>query len=274
MTAKRGSEPRETPPSTWALGDYHRFAKETVWGVGPILVEACRIGPGQRVLDVAAGTGNAAIRAAQRGADVVASDLNPEQFRAGRAEAAAAGAELEWVVADAQALPFADGAFDVVMSLFGALFAPDHQAVADELVRVCRPGGIVGMANFVPSGVGGRLFELFRRYGPQPRDSGDPPLLWGNEGHVRELFGARLELEIRHRTYIERAASPTAYRDFFSETFGPVIALRAGLAGDPDRLAQFDREFMAFAAESNAGRAGAPAEYPYEYLLVTGRKWL
>ncbi|MGH2778799.1 MAG: class I SAM-dependent methyltransferase [Actinomycetota bacterium] len=136
--------------AAWALGDYHKFARGTIWELGPVLVEACGISAGQRVLDVAAGTGNTAIRAAENGADVVASDLTPENFEAGRFEAKAHGVELEWVEADAEDLPFGDSEFDVVTSSFGAMFAPNHQAVADELMRVCRPGGTIGMLNFTP----------------------------------------------------------------------------------------------------------------------------
>ena len=141
----------------WALGDYNRFAKATVWELGPVLVEACGIAAGQRVLDVAAGTGNVAIRAAEAGAEVVASDLTPENFEAGRREARAAGVELEWVEADAEALPFADGEFDVVTSSLGAIFPPNHRAVADELLRVCRRGGAIGMVNFTPEGLAGEF---------------------------------------------------------------------------------------------------------------------
>ena len=130
---------------------------------------ACGIAAGQRVLDVAAGTGNVAIRAAEAGAQVVASDLTPENFEAGRREARARGVELEWVEADAEALPFGDGEFDVVTSSFGAMFAPDHQAVADELLRVCRPGGTIGMLNFTPEGLGGEFFELFGATRPRRR---------------------------------------------------------------------------------------------------------
>ena len=173
----------------WALGDYHRFATELVWDVGPVIVAACGIGPGLRVLDVAAGTGNVAIRAAEAGADVVASDLTPENFAAGRREAKARGVELEWVEADAERLPFGDGEFDVVTSSFGAMFAPDHQAVADELVRVCRPGGTIGMANFTPEGLAGEFFGLFVPYMPPPAPGALPPVMWGSEQHVRELLG-------------------------------------------------------------------------------------
>src|SRR5687767_6476384 len=137
----------------WALGDYHRFATTLVWDLGPVLVKACGISAGQRVLDVAAGSGNVAIRAAETGAQVVASDLTPENFEAGRREARACGVELEWIEADAEALPFDDGAFDVVTSSLGAMFAPDHQRVADELLRVCRPGGTIGLLAFTPEGL-------------------------------------------------------------------------------------------------------------------------
>src|SRR5215468_1442927 len=119
--------------AVWRLGDYHRFALEQMWEIGPIVVEACGISSGQRVLDVAAGSGNVAIRAAEAGAEVVASDITPENLDAGREEAEARGATIEWLEADAQALPFGDHEFDVVTSSFGAIFAPDHQRVAAEL---------------------------------------------------------------------------------------------------------------------------------------------
>ena len=138
--------------AVWRLGDYHRFALEQMWEVGPIVVEATGIARGQRVLDVAAGTGNIAIRAAETGAEVVASDITPENLDAGRREAEARGVDLGWVEADAQALPFGDNEFDVVTSSFGAIFAPDHQRVADELLRVCRPGGTVGLTGHPPDG--------------------------------------------------------------------------------------------------------------------------
>lgn len=259
-------------PSPWALGNYHRFAKETIWEVGPVLVEACGIAPGQRVLDVAAGTGNVAIRAAMRGAHVIASDITTENFDAGRAEADANGVEIEWVEGDAQALPFADGNFDAVASVFGAIFAPDHQRVADELVRVCRPGGVIGLTSFVPEGVGGAFFELFGRYAPPPPPGALPPLLWGGEPYVRQLFGNRVALEVARRHYTERAASPVAYRDLFYETFGPVVAVRTSLANEPDRAAEFDRDFLDFVVQSNSGPTGGPAEYRYDYLLIVGRR--
>jgi len=257
----------------WALGDYRRFARETVWEVGPVLVETCGVRPGMRVLDVAAGTGNVAIRAAQAGAEVVASDLTPEHFEAGRREARDAGVELEWVAADAEALPFDDDSFDVVTSSFGAMFAPDHEAVAGELIRVCRHGGTIGMANFTPDRTGGAFFALVGRYLPPPPDGSLSPLLWGDEAHVRRLFGHRTaSLELTRRTYVERSASPQAYAELFRATFGPIVALRAGLAGDPVRAAAFDRELDEFAARYDQGAAGVGAEYPYDYLLVIAHK--
>jgi SAM-dependent methyltransferase len=264
--------PDETQAGTpWALGDYHRFAKQTVWEVGPILVRACGITAGQRVLDVAAGTGNVAIRAAEAGAHVTASDLTEENFAAGAAEAGARGVELDWVQADAQRLPFADGAFDVVTSAFGAIFGPDQQAVADELVRVCRPGGTIGMANFTPDGLGADFFGLFGPYLP-PSDA-PSPLLWGDEDHVRGLFGDRVSaLEMTRTSYVERSpGGPAEYCALFKETFGPTVALYAGLADRPEQVAALDRDFLAFAERVDQGPPGGPAEYLYEYLLVVAR---
>lgn len=258
----------------WALGDYHRFATSTVWEIGPVLVEACGIEAGDRVLDVAAGTGNVAIRAAEKGAQVVASDLTPENFDAGRREAGLRGVELEWQEADVQALPFEDGEFDAVTSAFGAIFAPDHQTAADEMLRVCRPGGVIGMANFRPAGLAAALFELLGRYAPPPPEGASPPLLWGEEDHVRGLFGDRVEsLELHRRSYVEGSpGGAEGYRKLFTSTFGPVIAIRASLEAEPDRLAAFDGEFRELTTRWNRGADGGPSEYPYEYLLVVARK--
>jgi ubiquinone/menaquinone biosynthesis C-methylase UbiE len=258
----------------WALGDYHSFAKQTVWELGPVLVAACGIRAGQRVLDVAAGTGNTAIRAAEAGAHVVASDLTPENFEAGRREARTHGVDLEWVEADAEALPFGDGEFDVVTSSFGAMFAPDHQAVADELVRVCRPGGTIGMINFTPEGLAGEFFATFAPYAPEPPAGASPPVLWGSPEHVRALFGDRVaSLELTRKEYVERSSGgPRGYCDFVKATFGPVIAVYAGLANQPDRLAALDRDFLEFATRSNEGATAGEAAFRYEYLLVVARK--
>lgn len=267
------TDTQTTPSTPWALGDYHRFAKETVWEVGQVVVDACEITPGERLLDVAAGSGNVAVRAATAGAEVVAADITPENFAAGREEAARAGVEVEWVEGDAQSLPFEDESFEIVTSCFGALFAPDHQAVANELVRVCRPGGRVVMANFTPEGLITRFFGALAPFDPPPPPDFQPPPLWGSEEHVGELFAGRLEpLELSRRSYVETAESPLAYRDLFKQTFGPIVATYQALAGQPDQIRALDRAFLEFAERENQSPAGQPASYPYEYLLVRGTR--
>jgi 2-polyprenyl-6-hydroxyphenyl methylase/3-demethylubiquinone-9 3-methyltransferase len=259
-----------TAPSTvWGLGDYHRFAKEMVWSVGPVLVEATGIGGGLRVLDVAAGTGNVAIRAAEAGADVVAVDVTPESLAAGEREAQERGVELEWVLGDAQRLPFADGSFDVVTSSFGVMFAADHQAAADELLRVCRPGGTIGVASFTPEGGVGEFFGVFAPYLPAPPPDALPPVLWGDEAHVRRLFGDRVSsLELTRTWLVERSrGGPREYCDFYRETFGPAVA-----AYGSGRAAELDRDFLAFATRMDRGEPDGPSEYHYDYLLVVARK--
>lgn len=254
----------------WALGDYDRFARELIWERGPELVEACEIGPRQRLLDVATGTGNVALRAAQAGADVVACDITTESLAVGERHARELGLDIEWVAGDAQSLPFPDAAFDVVTSSLGAIFAPDHRAVADELIRVCRPGGTIGMINFTPEGNGAAFFAALAPHAPPPPPGALAPVLWGSEQHVRTLFGDRVSsLEMTRRTYVERRpGGPRGYCDFFYETFGPVIALRAG-AEDPQAL---DRDLLGFATRADEGPPGGPAEIPYEYLLVVARR--
>lgn len=257
----------------WAMGDYATFSRTLIWEIGPIVVEAAGVRPGLRVLDVAAGTGNVAIRAAEAGGDVVASDLTPEHFAKGREIAREHGVELAWVEADAESLPFADAEFDIVTSAFGAIFAPRHQRVADEMVRVCKPGGRIAMANFTADGLLAEFLAPFLPYLPPPRAGDLPPPLWGNEEHVRELFGGRLrELSMPRRSYVERADSPEAYCELLKRTFGPVTAIYAGLASQPDRIAELDRAFLRFAESCNSGAPGGPAEYRYDYLLVTGNK--
>jgi SAM-dependent methyltransferase len=257
----------------WAMGDYDRFARATVWDLGCVLVDACDIAPGQRVLDVACGTGNVALRSARAGATVVASDLTPEHFVAGRRAAASAGLSIEWIEGDAEALPFEDDSFDVVTSCLGAMFASNHRAVADELVRVCRPGGTIGMINFTPEGTGGAFFAVLAPYAPPPPSGSQPPVLWGSEDYVRTLFGDRVaRLELTRRSYVERADDAAAYVRLFQDTFGPLIAIRASLAGDPARLAELDAALMAAVVGWNQGRRDGRLEIPYEYLLIVARK--
>mgnify|MGYP001407192110 CR=1 FL=1 len=257
----------------WALGDYHRFATETVWELGSVLVTACGVSAGQRVLDVAAGTGNVAIRAAQTGASVVASDVTPENFDAGRRAARAAGVDVEWIEGDAQALPFANDEFDVVTSCFGVMFAPDHGTAASELLRVCRPGGVIGLINFTPDGAGGDFFRVLSAYAPPAPSAAPSPLLWGTEDHVKNLVGHGVQaLEMTRHEYDETAASSRAYFELFRDSFGPMVAIRAGLRDQAARLAELDAAFMKFIARWNRDASEGHVRIPYEYLLVLAHK--
>jgi SAM-dependent methyltransferase len=179
--------------AVWASGNYANVVDDLVHELGPILVEAAGIKPGDLVLDIAAGTGNAAIPAAQTGARVIASDLTPELMEVGKKWAAEVGVELAWETADAEALPYGDGVFDAVLSCLGVMFAPHHQAAADELVRVCRPGGTIGLIAWTPAGFIGQMFATMKPYAAPPPPGAQPPPLWGDEDHVRELLGDRVE---------------------------------------------------------------------------------
>jgi ubiquinone/menaquinone biosynthesis C-methylase UbiE len=255
--------------TVWALGDYHRFATATVWELGPRLVQACGISAGQRVLDVAAGSGNVAIRAAITGARATACDVTPENFAPGREAARSAGVEVEWIEGDAQALPFGDGEFDVVTSCFGAMFASNHQSTAGELVRVCRAGGVIGMMNFTPEGAGGDFFRLLAPYMPPPDPGATSPLLWGTEDHVRRLFGDSVQrLAMTRQTYDEQASSAQEYLELFRASFGPMVAIYAGL--DAMGTQRLDRAFLDFVSRWN--REESTARIPYEYLLVVANR--
>jgi ubiquinone/menaquinone biosynthesis C-methylase UbiE len=255
----------------WGLGDYHRFASDLVWHLGAELVTACGIRAADHVLDVAAGSGNTALRAAETGASVVASDLTPENFAAGRLAAEQAGLQVDWVEADAEDLPFADAEFDVVTSSVGAMWAPDHQRVADELVRVCRPGGTIAMINFAADGLLAGLLEVFADYSPPPPPWASSPLLWGDPDHLSQRFGGRVStLEISPSIYTERVpGGPLGYCEYYKQFFGPVAATYAALPAE--QAAALDREFLAFAVQNNTGPAGGPAELDYQYVRVIAR---
>ena len=258
----------------WTLGDYERYCREVdMQQLGRRLVDACAIGPGQRVLDVAAGTGSVAILAAEGGAEVVASDIAVENMQAGARTASERGVQLEWIEGDAQALPFGDGGFDVVTSAAGAMFAPDQRAAADELLRVCRPGGTIGMINFTPDGLAGTFFGVLAPYLP-PAPEAPSPLLWGTEAHVRELFGDRVSsLRTSRHELVESVPGPPAeYCGLYKRTFGPVVAAFASVEDDPQRRAALDREFLEFVTHANAGPADGPTELRFEYLLVVAHK--
>ena len=200
------------------------------------------------------------------------SDVTPENFDAGRRAAREAGVELEWIEADAMALPFPDGEFDVVTSCFGAMFAPDHQAVAGELVRVCRPGGVIGMMNFTPAGAAGDFFRLVAAYAPPAPPDALPPLLWGTEDHLHSLFDERAQsLSITRQEYVEAASSPREYFELFKYSFGPMVAISAALSHEPARLEELDEAFRQFITRWNQDLTGG-VRIPYEYLLVVARK--
>jgi len=256
----------------WASGDYPSMVETFLLPLGPRLVDACSIGEGMRVLDVAAGTGNASIPAAERGARVTASDLTPELLEAGRRRAEASGLELEWTEADAENLPFEDGSYDVVMSSIGAMFAPHHQDVADQLVRVCRPGGTIGLLCWTPEGMIGALFKAMGPYAPPPPPGAQPPPLWGSEDHVRELFGDRVEWRTMERDMLDITAfeHPGDYGEHFKAKYGPTIVARAN-AEKAGRAEEFDDVLARFCDEWNIGTADE-ARFEHEYLLVVGTR--
>ncbi|MFI8344746.1 class I SAM-dependent methyltransferase [Streptomyces sp. NPDC085639] len=253
----------------WALGDYQSVASHVIPDLGAVLVQECGVRRGDRVLDIAAGSGNAAIPAALAGADVIASDLTPELLEIGRNLAAVRDARLEWREADAEHLPFADGEFDVVMSCVGIMFAPHHRAAAEEMLRVCRSGGTVGLINWTPQGFVGQLFATMKPYAPAPPPGAQPPPLWGDEEHVHELLGdAVTDVEARRRTVrVDRFTGPTDFREFFKACYGPTVAVYRAVAADPDLVAELDAALDALAAEHTVDGV-----MEWEYLLLTAHR--
>jgi SAM-dependent methyltransferase len=252
----------------WGLGDYATVARELIPTLGSELVRACAVEPGERVLDVASGSGNAAIPASLAGAQVVASDLTPELLAAGQRQAVEQGADLSWQEADAEALPYESAEFDVVMSCVGVMFAPHHQACADELVRVCRHGGRIGLISWTAEGFIGEMFSAMKPFVPAPPPGTQAPLLWGDPDHVRDLLGDRVGQfsAQRHMLTVDRFTAPAQFRDYFKSGYGPTVAAYRGLDGQPGRTAELDAALDSLAAAhlTHTGRT-----MQWEYLLVT-----
>jgi SAM-dependent methyltransferase len=254
----------------WASGDYAKLATELVSPLGPVLVQATGIARGDRVLDVAAGTGNAAIPAAETGASVVASDLVPELLEQGGRQAAERGIDLEWREANAHELPFGDDEFDVVMSCIGVMFAPFHQLAAGELVRVCKPGGRIGLISWTPEGHIGQLWAAMKPYAPAPPPGAQPPPLWGQSDHVRALFGDRVTDVVTERRMltVDHFTDGAEFRDYFKTVYGPTISVYRNIEGDPDRVAALDADI----AKVGDSVLSDSSTMEWEYLLLTARK--
>ena len=256
----------------WASGDYAEIVEAWLLPLGRRIVEASGIEPAHTVLDVAAGTGNASLPAAAAGAVVTALDLTPELLATGGRRAQAAGLELDWIEGDAEHLPFADESFDVVMSTLGAMFAPDHQASADELARTTKRGGTVGLLSWTPEGAIGALFRTLGPFAPPPPPGAQPPPRWGSEDHLAGLFGDRVEFHTHRREVLEVTAFATAreFAEHFRTLYGPAVATRKYADGN-GRAAEFDEALDAFADDWNRGGDG-PARFELEYLVSVGTR--
>lgn len=258
-----------THRTVWALGDYALMAEEVMAPLGPALVEATGIGPGVRVLDVAAGSGNISLPAAAAGATVVSTDLTPELLLRSRDRAAAQGLTIDYREANAHALPLGDDEFDVVMSAIGVQFAPDQQRAAAELVRVCRPGGTIGVISWTPEGFFGRMLATIRPYRPSLSHPVPPAALWGRPGYVTALLGDRVgEITTARGTLaVDRFASAEDVHAYFKRHYGPTIEAYANIGHNRVLAAELDAQLVELAQQYLVdGTMG------WEYLLVTAAK--
>jgi ubiquinone/menaquinone biosynthesis C-methylase UbiE len=246
----------------WGSGDYAVIGA-TLQIVGELLNEAVDVRAGERVLDVAAGNGNATLAAARRFAVVTSTDYVPALLERGRLRADAEGfGNIVFQTADAEALPYSSASFDVVLSTFGVMFAPDHERVASELLRVCRPGGRIGLASWTPSGFLGQLFRLIGKYVPPPAGISSP-LLWGTDSHLRELFSGAAQIEQTTRLYAFRYRSAAHWIEVFRTFYGPVH--KAFLALDEERQEALEADLVALLRSLNRG-GDASLVVPGEYL--------
>jgi len=258
-----------TPQALWALGDYALMAEEVMAPLGPVLVASAGISEGDRVLDVAAGSGNISIPAAKMGASVVSSDLTPELLARSQIRAAAEGVKLQWREANAESLPFGDGEFDAVVSAIGVMFAPRHQRAADELVRVCRSGGTIGVISWTYEGFFGRMLNALRPYQPTVRPGTPPSSLWGREDYAVGLLGERVS-DVRTRRAmlkVDRFNSAQAVHEYFKNHYGPTINAYRTIGNNSVLAATLDAQLVELAQQHlNDGVMG------WEYLIVTARK--
>jgi SAM-dependent methyltransferase len=252
----------------WSSGDYSRIAWVSV-PLADVLVEAVAIRPGSRVLDVATGTGHVALAAARRFCNATGVDYVPALLKVARQRAAAEGLDAEFAEGDAEDLPFEDGTFDFVLSAIGAMFAPNQQKTADELVRVSRPGGTIGMLNWTPSGFIGELFKTIGKHVPPPPEL-KPAALWGDENHVRGLFGHSVsDLAFKRGSVLSRYLSPEHYADFFLTYYGPT--LKAAESLDDEHRALFRTDLIELAKRFNRSSDGTVAVQS-DYVLVFAKR--
>jgi SAM-dependent methyltransferase len=255
---------KQRQQATWASGDYAVIGT-TLQIVGETLAEAADVRAGEAVLDVAAGNGNASLAAARRHARVTSTDYVQALLDKGRDRARAEGLEIQFQHADAEALPFADAQFDLVLSTFGVMFAPDHRRAAGEMLRVLHDGGRIGMANWTPTGFIGRLFKIIGAHLPPPAGS-QSPALWGAESHIVELFGARAaQINCVRRYFNFRYGSAAHWVQVFRDLYGP--AHKAFGALDAKGALSLEREIVALLEELNVGGAHSLV-VPSEYLEI------
>src|SRR5438128_1627531 len=254
---------KQAQRAIWSAGDYSTLSKDLA-EAGALVIDRAGVEPGMRVLDVACGTGNAAIPAARAGGLVTGLDLVPELLDGGRRKAAATGLEIDWVEGDAEELPFEEGAFDRVVSTFGHMFAPRHQRAAEEMARVCGKGGVIATCAWTPEGTVGDLFRASAAYAPPPPDFASPPILWGTEDHVRDMFGATASAFEFERHVVTIAAESTEdFLDFFIERFGPLVTARSMLG---ERFSELREQILAIWERANEADDGS-LRLPQEYLL-------
>jgi ubiquinone/menaquinone biosynthesis C-methylase UbiE len=245
------------------------MAEEVMAPLGPILVAAAGIGPGVRVLDVAAGSGNISLPAAKTGATVVSTDLTPELLARSQARAAEQGLSLQYREANAQALPFDDDEFDTVMSAIGVMFAPDHRSAANELVRVCRRGGTIGVISWTHEGFFGRMLAAIRPYRPSLSAALPPSALWGSEAYIAGLLGDRVTGVDARRGLLEvkRFDTARAVHDYFKNNYGPTIEAFAHIGDNAVLAAELDSQLVELADEYVTN-----GTMEWEYLLLTAQK--